>query len=102
MPKYTREGSRLTVHADGRIDTNNAQIYMESLGKGLEGIDELIIDCADLDYISSSGLRVVMAAVKIMQKQGTIRIINVPAASYEILEATGFTGICPVEKKPDS
>ena len=95
-----REGKRVTVLTDRRIDTYSAPQFAETMEKALAGTEDLTLDFSDLDYISSSGLRVVMRAVKAMNRQGQMRIVNVGADIYDILETTGFTGICDIERKP--
>ena len=59
------------------------------------------MDLDRLEYISSSGLRVLMMAIKEMgRRHGVIRITNVSENVYDILESTGFTSACDVEPKP--
>ena len=95
--KILREGNRVTVRADGRIDTYNAPQFAADMEKAIEGAEDLTLDFADLEYISSSGLRAVLLAVKTMGRQGEMRIVNVREAIYEVMETTGFTGVCDVE-----
>ena len=94
-----REGSRVTVVTDSRIDAYGAPQFAEAMETALDGAEALTLDCSDLEYISSSGLRAVMLAVKTMGRQGAMRIVNVRAEIYDILETTGFTGVCDVEMK---
>ena len=94
-----REDSRVTVVADGRIDTYRAPQFAEAVETALDGAEDLTLDFGCLEYISSSGLRAVMLAVKTMRRQGAMRIVNVCAEIYDILETTGFTGLCDVEMK---
>jgi len=94
-----KEGSRVTVVADGRIDAYSAPQFAEAMETALDGAEDLTLDFNDLEYISSSGLRAVMLAVKTMGRQGAMRIVNVRAEIYDILETTGFTGVCDVEMK---
>ena len=53
---------------------------------------------ADLDYLSSAGLRVLLGAQKIMNKQGSMRVIHVNDTIMEIFEVTGFADILTIEK----
>ena len=92
-----RDGTSLTIFAEGRIDTNAAPHFAAEMEKALPGVTDLTVDCAKLEYISSSGLRALMLAVKTMAAQGDMRIINMNEDIYDILEATGFTGVCDVE-----
>ena len=94
-----RDGGRVTLVAEGRIDTYAAPRFAAEMEKALKGAEDLTLDFDSLIYISSSGLRAVMLAVKTMAKQGSLRIVNVSENVYGILEATGFTGVCDVEMK---
>ena len=94
-----KNGSKVTLYTDERIDTNGAPQFAVQMEKALEGAQDLTLDCEKLTYISSSALRVVLLAVKAMARQGDMRIINVRESVYEILETTGFTGACNVELK---
>ena len=64
--------------------------------EALKGIKELILDFANLEYISSAGLRVLLSAQKIMNKQGKMTIKNVCDEIKEIFEVTGFSDILTV------
>ena len=92
-----RNGNKTTVYAAGRIDANHAPQFAADMENALKDTRELVIDCSKLEYISSSGLRAVMLAVKTMNKQGSMRIVNVRKDTYALLEMTGFTGMCEVE-----
>ena len=94
-----KNNGKVTAFAKGRIDANNAPAFAAELEAALADAQDLTIDFSDLKYISSSGLRAVMLAIKTMERQGTMRIINVSADLYDILETTGFTGVCEVEMK---
>ena len=63
----------------------------------MDGISELTLDFAALDYVSSAGLRVLLAAQKTMMNQGTMKIVNVNEVVMEIFEVTGFTDILKIE-----
>lgn len=95
--KIERDGGKTTVYTEGRIDTNSAPKFAAEMEQALPGTTELVLDCGALEYISSSGLRAIMLAVKTMQRQGEMRIVNVNEDIYNILETTGFTGVCEVE-----
>lgn len=93
-----RNGGKVTLFADGRIDTYNAPQFAAEMEKALDGAATLTLDFSALQYISSSGLRAVMLAAKAMAKQGEMRIVGVSEQVYDILETTGFTGICDVKR----
>ncbi|MBR4656221.1 MAG: STAS domain-containing protein [Oscillospiraceae bacterium] len=93
------DNGKVTVFAEGRIDTNAAPQFAAEMEQALEGARDLVLDFSRLVYISSSGLRPVMLAIKAMGRQGTMRIIGVNDGIYDILETTGFVGVCDVERK---
>ena len=97
--KIQRDGGKVTFITDARIDTYKTPQFAAEMEKALQDAQELTLDFSDLTYISSSGLRVVLLAVKTLAPQGTVRIVNVIENVYDVLEATGFTGICDVEMK---
>ena len=88
--------NELIVKIDGRLDTNSAQ-EVENQVKDLKGVKTLIFDLKDLKYISSAGLRILLACQKEMEKQGTMKIINANSDVKEIFEVTGFDEILTIE-----
>lgn len=91
----TANENALNVVLSGRLDTTTAPQLEEALA--LEGITELNFDFAALDYISSAGLRVLLAAQKTMNKQGAMKITNVNSDIMEVFEITGFSDILTIE-----
>lgn len=87
----------LTVALSGRLDTTTAPQLESELKASLEGVQTLVLDFAELTYLSSAGLRVLLAAQKIMNKQGSMRVKNVNETIQEIFEVTGFCDILTVE-----
>ena len=88
---------QITIQLNGRIDSNNAAaVEQELLAKLAEkGVAPITLDAANLQYISSAGLRVIL---RLKKTHPELRIINVNSEVYEILDMTGFTEIMPVEK----
>ncbi len=93
----TKNDSTLTVAVEGRLDTTTAPNLEAELKSSLDGITELIFDFSNLEYVSSAGLRVLLSAQKIMNKQGKMVIRNVGEAIMEIFEVTGFSDILTIE-----
>lgn len=91
------DGKTLEIVLEGRLDTNTAPELEEELKASIDGIEELIFDIKDLDYISSAGLRVLLSAQKTMNKQGSMKITGVSDTIMEIFEVTGFTDILTIE-----
>ena len=91
------EGSKLTIALEGRMDTTTAPKLEAELKASLNGVTELVIDLAALKYISSAGLRVLLSAKKVMNRQGSMVIRNANADLMEIFEVTGFCDILTIE-----
>lgn len=90
-------GSQLTLELGGRLDTTTAPELETVIKDGLSDVKALIFDFKNLEYISSAGLRVLLSAQKIMNKNGSMKIINVNEMINEIFEVTGFIDILTVE-----
>ena len=88
----TKEGSALTLALEGRLDTVTSP-DLEAVVANLEGVDKLVMDIADLEYISSAGLRVLLLAQKTMNTKGGMTIKNASEEVMEIFEVTGFDDI---------
>ena len=87
----------MTIELKGRIDSNNASQVEEQIRGQLKDYPsgELSLDAAELAYISSAGLRVLL---RLRKQYADMRIVNVNSEVYEILDMTGFTEMMPVEK----
>lgn len=91
------EGTTLTVALEGRLDTVTAPNLEGELRTAVNGITELIFDLKELSYISSAGLRVLLSAQKVMNRQGSMRIQNVKPEIMDIFDVTGFVDILNIE-----
>ena len=89
----TRSGNSLTVAIEGRLDTTTAPQLEAELKSSLDGITDLTIDLSTLAYISSAGLRVLLSAQKIMNKQGEMKVAGANETVMEVFEVTGFSDI---------
>ena len=68
----TLTGETLILKVIGRLDTSTAPQLEAEMNDSLDSAKDLILDFSELEYISSAGLRVILKAQKIMNKQGTI------------------------------
>jgi len=91
------DGSKLNVYLEGRLDTVTAPDLESTLKGALDNVTELVMDMGKLEYISSAGLRVLLSTQKIMNKQGSMTIVNVNETIMEIFEVTGFSDILTIE-----
>lgn len=89
--------STLTLALAGRLDTNTAPALEAELNDNLDGVTELVLDFADLEYISSAGLRVILSAQKAMNAKGKMVIKNVCADIMDVFDITGFSDILTFE-----
>ena len=92
----TMEGNVCTLLVGGRLDTVTAP-ELESVVKELPAdIAKLVMDFKELEYISSAGLRVLLAAQKIMNRQGEMIVRNVNEIIMDIFSITGFSEILTI------
>ena len=90
-------GSELFIELTGRLDTTTAPQLEAELKRDINGIEKLVFDFVNLEYLSSAGLRVLLAAQKVMNKQGEMVIRNVNETIADIFEVTGFSEILTIE-----
>ena len=93
----TIHGAELTLILTGRLDTTTAPQLENELKASIGGIKSLTLDFAGLEYLSSAGLRVLLAAQKTMNKQGSMVIRSVNETIAEIFDVTGFSDILTIE-----
>ena len=92
---FNRNGEELQVSVEGRLDTITAPDFESALLNNSEGVSSLVIDCENLVYVSSAGLRVLLGAHKRMK--GAMKLINVCELVMEVFEMTGFADIWVIE-----
>ena len=92
-----KSGEMLTLKIEGRLDTTTAPELEKTINEQSEGIKDLVMDMEKLEYISSAGLRVLLAAQKKMNKIGTMKLTHVCDAVMEVFEMTGFVDILVFE-----
>ena len=89
----------LTITVEGRLDATTAPALEDSMRTIMDGAKEIIFDFTKLEYISSAGLRILLATQKIMNKtEGELKVIGINETVQEIFEATGFDEILTVER----
>lgn len=88
----------LTLSVKGRIDTITSQELKEEINEELGNFDSLIIDCSDLEYISSAGLRVLIETQKNLKPDNIPFVIkNTNNAIREIFRMSGFDKLLKIE-----
>ena len=92
-----QEGTTLEIVLAGRLDTTTAPQLEAELKHSIDGVTALSMDFTELEYISSAGLRVLLAAQKVMNKQGSMVIRHANETIMEVFEVTGFIDILTIE-----
>ena len=91
------DGSTLNLKLEGRLDTTTAPELEAVVKSSLEGVAKVIFDFEKLEYLSSAGLRVLLAAQKQMNRQGDMVVRHVNETIMEVFEMTGFVDILDIE-----
>lgn len=90
------EATKLTLAIVGRIDTSTAPEFEAHIDE-IADVTELVLDFAGVEYISSAGLRVILKAQKLMNKNGKMKLINVNDDVMDVFDITGFLDILTIE-----
>ena len=89
-----KNGTQLTVHLNGELNTLTAPELTALLEKELGGVQALTLDFAECDYVSSAGLRVLLATFKQMKAaKGSMGLANVGENFKDVLENTGLDAV---------
>ena len=94
--KPRKDGEKLIVAIEGRIDTVTAPELVNFVQNDLTDVKDLELDLAGVDYVSSAGLRAFLLAQKIMNKQGKMVLSNVCEEIMETFELTGFIDVLTI------
>ena len=92
-----QDGDNLVIAVEGRLDTTTAPELEAELKKSTENIQSLTLDFSNLAYISSAGLRVLLAAHKAMSSKNGMKVIHVNEIVQEVFDVTGFVDILNIE-----
>ena len=92
------DGKDLTVEVEDRVDTITSQELEKELNKELDNITSLTLDFTKLEYISSAGLRVLIATQKKLKSKDVPLVIkNINETVNEIFGMSGFDKILTIE-----
>ena len=94
----TQSGEKTVFAMSGRLDTTTAPKLQEALIPEFDSVNHVVADFAELAYVSSAGLRVLLMGEKAAKaKSGRFTLVNVPAEIMEVFEMTGFAGMLNIE-----
>ncbi|MBQ6036291.1 MAG: STAS domain-containing protein [Lachnospiraceae bacterium] len=91
------ENGKAVIALEGRLDTVTSPELETQFKEISDGLTDLTFDFENLEYVSSAGLRVLLAAQKVMSRQGTMRVTHVSEAIMDIFDVTGFSDILTIE-----
>ncbi len=95
----TKDNETLTAVISGRIDTTTSPELESEINGALDGITKLVLDFSKVEYISSSGLRVLLSLNKTMDaNNGELVIVKPTEIVLEVFDVTGFAEILNIEK----
>ena len=93
-----RDGQSLTMAVKGRIDTLTAPELKTQIEGALDGVMDLVLDFAEVDYISSAGLRTLMTAQNWMDARGGSMVIRNASKNIQgIFKVTGLDSFLVLE-----
>ena len=93
-----RDGDTLVAMAEDRVDGTNASEFQQALEAAISDADSIVIlDCEQLSYISSAGLRVILLTARALQRQNSkFAVCSLSEQIREVFEISGFDKIIPV------
>ena len=92
-----QNGTAMEISLEGRLDATTSPSLEKELNDILPSVDSLVFDFSKLDYISSAGLRVLLAAHKVMSRKGGMKLVHVNEIVQEVFDVTGFADILNIE-----
>lgn len=91
------DGTTAEVAVEGRLDTTTAPALEQELNGIVPGADKLILDFSNLEYISSAGLRLLLATQRKMSEKGGMIVRHANEMVMEVFEVSGFTELLTIE-----
>jgi anti-sigma B factor antagonist len=97
--KVETEGTKATIAVEGKLTVQTSPELEAGIGALPEDITELVIDLENVDYISSAGLRVLVATQKmISHRSGSMTLVKPVDEVYEVFEMTGLSDVFTIER----
>ena len=92
-------GNDMTLKLEGYLDTTTSPELKQLLSETMDSIDTLTLDFADLEYVSSAGLRVLLTAHTTMAKKGGMKLLHVNEEIMDSLAVTGLSNVLNIVKE---
>ena len=93
----TADGKKITAAICGELNIKTSPLFLEELKDDLDNIDELVLDCKDMPYTTSAGVRAILLLLQTIESHGTMKLINVNEEVEEILDTIGFLDMLSIE-----
>lgn len=93
--KLEEQKAILTI--EGRIDSSTAPELEKRISKIIKNVNDMVLDFEKVEYITSAGLRVILAASKSISEKGKLLIINTTNIIKEIFDMTGFSSVVDID-----
>jgi anti-sigma B factor antagonist len=102
--KKKRKNGIMVISVTGRLDAVSSPEFENELTGLMAGGERLLVlDFGELDYISSAGLRTILAATKkLKESQGKLTLAALKSVVKEVFEISGFSSIIPIFDSVDS
>lgn len=97
--EITNNGDTINAVLSGRLDTANSQLFAVEMQPLMDGADKhLVLDCTNLEFVSSSGLRLLLSLRKqTIAMGGDVTIKNVQPDVMQVFTITGFFSLFKFE-----
>lgn len=103
IKELKRDNDLLTATLSGRMDAITATNFTDQMESWIESdLKRFVIECAELDYISSAGLRaILMAAKKLRNLDGSLQLVALQESVRTVFAISGFDKVIPIAKTLD-
>ncbi|TSJ61322.1 STAS domain-containing protein [Starkeya sp. 3C] len=97
------EGNVVVTAVRGRLDSSSSPKLDEFLAAAPDDGSVILLDFADLTYISSAGLRVVLKATKLARSSGaTLAVCGLIPQVHEVFDVSGFSTLIPIHQSREA
>ncbi len=94
-----KEQDKIVLKVEGRIDTNTSRDFQSELLLAFQKLKNVTADIAEVDYVSSAGLRAMLIAYKTAKsKGGQFFLRNIQPGVQEVLDMSGFSEFIKAEE----
>lgn len=95
----TVDGSKATIALSGKLTVQTAPELEDAIGRLSPNLTEVDVDLAEVEYISSAGLRVLVGAEKLARSRtGQLRLLHPQESVMEVFEMTGLSTVLTIER----